>query len=353
MKRTIRSLWKQVLAACLALAAVASAVFTAGACAAGASYAGKTYSQSECDRIYATAKASALAEKKKFTKAATLQEAAKAREDYRKAMEALEILCGLSEKTKKQFQAECKSLPRALGNSLEEKYGNLQAHTKGSEAIQAKISGNQLTLDVYVNFKGAYNTKLGSETYAALAKKGLRLWQGAYAGGKYDFDANMFFTVKMNIREIFNGAGARKGQNYFEFACFGGTGRGYTNYGAGFYDRDLLGTTEGLIYNKGYTNGAILMYCGLNSRYSASQYSKVAAHEFGHVLGLGDLYGKDVPATKECPAGRFYAEGDIMGTHGKVMANNIEMLLEAYRTGWYQAYVTAGHEKKSDVIRSY
>lgn len=353
MKRTVRRFWKQMLAVCMVLVAAASIATTMGETAASATYAGRTYSQNECDRIYANAKASALAEKKAFTQAATQQEAVNAKKNYRTAMETLEILCGQSEKTKKQFQAECKKLPRSMGKTLEEIYGNLQAYTNGNEAIQAKISGNRLTLDVYVNFKGAYNTQLDGESYAALAQKGFRLWQGSYAGNKHDFGANMFFTVKMNIREIFNGAGARDGQNYFEFVCFNSIGRSATNYGIGFYDRHFLGTQEGLIYDRTYTNGAIRMYAGLKNRYSASLYTKVAAHEFGHVLGLGDLYGKNAPATSECPVGTFYVDGDIMGTHGKVTANNIEMMLEAYRTGWYQAYVTVGYEKKSNVIRSY
>ena len=51
---------------------------------------------------------------------------------------------------------------------------------------------------------------------------------------------------------------------------------------------------------------------------------------------------------------KHYIAGDIMGTHGEVTPNNIEMFLEAYTTNRYQAYVNSGlPEVKSRVIRSY
>ena len=354
MKRMIRRFWKQLAALCLALTTAACAALTMGETAAASpDLSAYVSSQSNYDKIYASARASAIAEKSRFTRADTQAKAAKARDSYRTAMEALEILCALSEKSRALFQKECGSLPKRLGETLEEKYGTLQKHTRGFEAIQARIAGNVLTLDVYVNFTGAYTTKLEGHSFAALAMQGLRLWQGEYAGNKYDFEPNMFFTVKMRLNEIYNGRNARAGQNYFGFACINALGRGYTNYGMGFYDRHLLGTKEGALYDRGYTNGTIVMYSGLRSHYTKDQYVKVAAHEFGHVLGLGDLYGQGLKPTAEIPEGAFYVAGDMMGTHGKVTPNNIEMLLEAYTTGWYQAFVTKGYEKKSAVIRSY
>ena len=311
-------------------------------------------SQSNYDKIFANAKAAASAELKNFTQAASQGPAANARNKYRSAMEALEILCALSEKSRKQFQGQCKSLPKALGSTLEEKYGSLKTHTEGSEAIQAKINGNTMTIDIYVNFRGDYNRKLEGQTYASLAKKGFKLWQGSYKGDKHSFQSDMRFNVKVRIFDIYNGANAKQGQNYFDFLCISANGRSYTNFGAGLWSRACLGTRKGAIYNKNHTNGAILMYnCYKGKNYSLNQYVKVAAHEFGHVIGIGDAYDKGLKSTAEVPSGKFYISGDIMGTHGKVTPNNIEMMLEAYRTGIYQAFVTAGYEVKSKVIRSY
>jgi len=237
--------------------------------------------------------------------------------------------------------------------TLQQMYGTLGQYTKGPEAIKARISGNTLTIDVYVNFTGSYNAKIDGQTYAALAKKGIRLWAGSYTGSRWDFRPGMGFSVRVNVMDIYNGAGRLPGQNYFDFVCRTDLGRSYVNYSTGFYNRELLGTGQGAIVNRGYTNGAVVMYNGLSKRYTANQYAKVSAHEFGHVLGLGDLYKRGIASTPECPQGKFYAEGDIMATQGRVTPNNIEMFLEAYRTGWYQAYLNSGYEVKSKAIKSY
>ena len=237
--------------------------------------------------------------------------------------------------------------------TLQQMYGTLNEHTRGNEAVKARINGNTLTIDLYVNFRGSYNATIEGVTYATLAKRGFRLWAGAYAGNSWDFKPGMNFTVKFNVYDIYNGAGRIPGQNYIDFVCKASLGRGYTFQGVGYYNRELMGTYQGAIPDRSYPCGSIIMYNGVSKRYTANQYTKTAAHELGHVLGLGDQYGKGAPLTTECPGGTKYSKGDIMGAHGHVTANNIEMFLEAYRTNRYQAYINSSPEVKSRAIRSY
>jgi len=261
---------------------------------------------------------------------------------------------GLRAAITQSLNAGAASAGPAQPTTLERMYGTLEDSTRGHEAIRARIRGNTLTIEAYVNFKGAYNTLLEGKTYAALARQGMMLWAGSYAGSEYDFEPGMAFDVIVNIHDIYNSIGARESQNYFDFVCLTKTGRSFTFYGVGYYNRELLGTYSGAIPDRSYTNGSIVMHSGINSKYSANQYTKVSAHEFGHVLGLGDAYGKGLASTPECPEGKKHVDGDMMFTSGQVTPNNIEMFLEAYTTGRYQAYVDSGlPEVKSRVIRSY
>ena len=308
--------------------------------------------QPDYEKKYDADKARLTAAWKAFAQASSPKMAGQLKNKYGAAMKNLQELSGKSKKVKKRLGAECGHMPRALGGSLESLYGTLEKHTTGTEAIQAHINGNVLTLNVYVNFKGSYNNKLGSETYTQLAKHGVRLWAGRYDGSRYDFKKNMFFTVTIRIHDIYDGKGAKKGQQYFDFYCLNKIGRSFVNYGVGYYDRMLLGTQEGVALSD-YTNGTVVMHKGFGSKYTRNQYIKVSSHEFGHVLGLGDQYGRGLKHTSEVPNGTKYISGDMMGAHGYVTPNNIEMFLEAYRTNIYQAYVNKNPEKRSSVIKSY
>lgn len=62
------------------------------------------------------------------------------------------------------------------------------------------------------------------------------------------------------------------------------------------------------------------------------------AHEFGHVLGLGDAYTNGgAPVNDEIKGGGWLV-GDIMRSNGPVRSNNIEMVLEAFKMNKYQMF---------------
>ena len=80
-----------------------------------------------------------------------------------------------------------------------------------------------------------------------------------------------------------------------------------------------------------------------------------AAHEFGHVLGLGDAYGgltqaeapKTPAALEEVPADEVMRSG---WHSAKVYPNTIEMILEAFKTSALQKYDPGSH---SAAIKTY
>ena len=87
----------------------------------------------------------------------------------------------------------------------------------------------------------------------------------------------------------------------------------------------------------------------------ADAFRYQAAHEFGHVLGLGDAYhgvtqvgAPDNPkALAEVPADEIMRSG---WHSAEVYANTMEMILEAFKTGSLQKYDPRNHSK---VIRTY
>ena len=86
-----------------------------------------------------------------------------------------------------------------------------------------------------------------------------------------------------------------------------------------------------------YSPGTI----NLNLTRSVNRYGQVAAHEFGHALGLGDAYGAfyrfgyDVPGTEEY----------MMNNNHRVQPVELEMALTAHMTGRMQYFPRRGPKK--------
>ena len=97
--------------------------------------------------------------------------------------------------------------------------------------------------------------------------------------------------------------------------------------------------------------------------YNYIEYQGTVAHEFGHTLLLGDAYfsspitGNQLTSNDEIAQGNFGCDGSIMYSNGKVYANDIEMVLEAFIKNSSQDYYTMlansehGELTKSNVIR--
>ncbi len=82
------------------------------------------------------------------------------------------------------------------------------------------------------------------------------------------------------------------------------------------------------------------------AEYDVHEYMKTAAHEFGHVFGLGDAY--NVGWHEEAVQNAEVDYTDIMRTNKIVSPNDIEMLLEAWKLNEWQEFVG---DEQSPVIR--
>ena len=86
--------------------------------------------------------------------------------------------------------------------------------------------------------------------------------------------------------------------------------------------------------------------------YTVTRYKDTAAHEFGHVLGLGDAYDVSWHSAANATTGEV-PQNDMMRSNGTVTPNDIEMLLYAWQLNTWQEYVDSNRYAKSPAIRSY
>ncbi len=89
--------------------------------------------------------------------------------------------------------------------------------------------------------------------------------------------------------------------------------------------------------------------------YPVDRFKRTAAHEFGHAFGLGDAYtdGAVPVKTTEVKIYKFWPTDpnlDMMASNSKVSSNDLEMLLEAWKTNAKQTF---SGPQKSPAIRSY
>lgn len=76
----------------------------------------------------------------------------------------------------------------------------------------------------------------------------------------------------------------------------------------------------------------------------------VASHEFGHILGLGDAY--KTPISGDTKVTDEVSSTDIMRSFwGTVSANDVKMILEAYKTNKWQTFTDFHGVEKSDMIK--
>ena len=214
--------------------------------------------------------------------------------------------------------------------------------------VKITRQGNDFTSTAYLEFSGNSGqpfpgtTAIASQgySYAQIVADGIaRYWSTPSIGASsaYDFDGKAI-TVQTNV--IIKNPNQNYGNQKFVFVeianiTTSGTDK-MTNAGA----------------NSWTVAGDKNVYLHPINAATVDEFMRIAGHEFGHVVGIGDAYVlKDTQANAEVPYADFmrYANNPYSNIRLYVSANDIEMMWEAYRTNTWQSFES---KNRSTVIRS-
>ena len=183
-------------------------------------------------------------------------------------------------------------------------------------------NGDNITIYAYVNISGSAANSIveysDGKTYKQAAIDGIvKYWSGI-------FNDNPVYVTVIDVNSYY----AKNGQRSLDITLNSGNG---VSHLSGWIDPTVP--------------GSIMMYQGdsrNNYVYTWDDFSRTVAHEFGHALGIADLYNDD---------GIKYKFPSIMNSQWQVDgAQSIDyaMMLKAYRTDRWQIW-----SKNKRLLREY
>ena len=246
-----------------------------------------------------------------------------------------------------------------------------------NKAVQVTRAGDNITIKAYLNFEGAANEIFPGTiyTYAEVIYKGIdENWNNlSFVGTSYDFGIGKIITVKTELYSYYDSPSGvmmapstyNADQQYLTIRVDNSDPAIFVNYNT--FDGTYAETHRCHVSRSGDWSisnlGTITMYphyvkagasIGSMTIYGYGEYKQVAAHEFGHILGLNDAYGEGIrpkaEATVEVRGGTMW-QGDMMRNDGSVSANDVEMVWEAWSTNRYQYFQDYDGHTRSSAIR--
>ena len=219
------------------------------------------------------------------------------------------------------------------GNDIEDFYPTLPNR---NAPVQVKISGNTITIDAYVEITGDINTSVEDAAAHDLVIEGIKQWAGTY-DNVYGHEAK----VEVNVYEGHNSEGSIfpwvKKQEYLEVELINGA------YTAATYHDGPKNNPDYIKMYTGKDNGEVR---------GKTDYANTIAHEFGHVLDVGDGYGDE---KKGRPRADMLEKADMMlNNHLKdshITDIDIQMMIIAASTGEEQSFMKYdGHVQSKGVF---
>jgi hypothetical protein len=243
--------------------------------------------------------------------------------------------------------------------------------------IKLERTGNNVTITAYITFKGNYAEKKldAGYTYGEAAASSIeKKWSGDFMiyGCKINV-ATRVFSSSRSPNNVLRPAAGGIGQRFLKIKIIGGT---IASKIMRSHERlswtGILKNDETIsVWSVAKSSSPIVIYVTENFQGSnpykligKSSFEGLAAHEFGHALGLGDAYnagyrGGKLPWTLDgfyAPksyavrdkSGKIFSvsvpDNDMMLYNGNVSDNDMRMVLEAYETGVQQFFPRGSKE---------
>ena len=243
--------------------------------------------------------------------------------------------------------------------------------------VKLEITGNQISITAYISFNGNYADKKldNGYTYAEAAAASIETkWSGDFIiYGRRIHVATRVLSNSCSPNHILKAASYSRSQRVLKIKIAGGT---IASKIMRSHERlrwsGILKNDESITsWSVAKSSNPIIIYVTENFQGTTpyklmdkSRFEGLAAHEFGHALGLGDAYnagyrggkfpwildGYYAPKNYEVKdkSGNIFPvnvpNNDIMIFNDKVSDNDIRMVLEAYETGIQQFFPRGSKE---------